>query len=58
MTKVIYKNKECAVISVQTDWDWGNYNGDRVRKPCDTWILISVDGTLFWVNKNECRGIE
>lgn len=58
MAKVIYKDKECDVISVETDWDWTYHNGDRVRMPCDTWFLISVDGTIFWVNKYECRGIE
>jgi hypothetical protein len=54
----MYKDKECDVISVETDWDWTYHNGDRVRMPCDTWFLISVDGSIFWVNKYECSGIE
>lgn len=56
MSKVIYDGKECEVISVETEWDWAYYNGKRVRKPYDTWLLINCDGYLFWVELSDCKG--
>lgn len=58
MAKVKYKNKECDVISVQTEWGHRCYKGGRVTKPCNTWLLISIDGSIEWVPKSECIGIE
>lgn len=58
MGKVIYENKECDVISVSTEWEWSYYKGERVRKPSDTWLLISFEGFLMWVMRGECKGIE
>ena len=56
MSKVIYKYRECEVISVQTEWEWGHYEGERVRKPDDTWFLINYNGYLIWVNMFDCKG--
>ena len=57
MEKVIHENKECEVLSVETEWEWGYYQGERIRKPMDTWLLLNVDGYLVWVNKKDCKGI-
>lgn len=56
MSKVIYNDKECEVISVETEWEWGYYEGNRVRKPGDTWILINYKGHLIWVSVLNCKG--
>lgn len=56
MSKVIYNDKEYEVISVQTEWEWGCYKGERVRKPNDTWFLINYDGYLIWVSMFDCKG--
>ena len=58
MGKVIYDDRECEVLSVETQWDYGFYNGARVRKPMDTWLLINSNGYLHWVNMISCSGIE
>ena len=58
MAKVIHDNKECEVLSVETEWEWGYYQGKRVRKPFDTWLLLNIDGYLVWVNKDDCKGIK
>lgn len=57
MAKVIYDNKECEVISVETEWGWSVYDGERMRKPCDTWLLLNIAGHLAWINAYDCRGI-
>ena len=56
MSKVIYNDKECEVISVETELEWGYYEGHRVRKPGDTWLLINYNGYLIWVSMLDCKG--
>lgn len=56
MSKVIYNNKECEVISVQTESERDYYKGKSVRKPCNTWFLINYDGYLIWVSMLDCKG--
>ena len=57
MAKVIYDNKECEVISVETEWGWSVYDGERMRKPCDAWLLLNIAGHLAWINSYDCIGI-
>lgn len=57
MSKVIYDGKECEVISVKTEWDYGIYNSKSRRMPNDTWLLINCNGYLIWVNMSDCKGI-
>ena len=58
MAKVIHENKECEVLSVETEWGWDNYQGNSMRKPMETWLLLNIDGYLVWVNKYDCEGIK
>lgn len=50
MAKVKYEGKEREVISVETEWEWGYYRGEKIRKPSDTWLLIDYDGYFIWIN--------
>ena len=54
MAKVIHENKECEVLSVETEWNWCQGK----RQPMDTWLLLNIGGYLVWVNKDDCKGIE
>ena len=53
MAKVIHDKKESEVIAVETEWEWGYYQGEERRKPLDTWLLLNTDGYLHWVNLDE-----
>lgn len=55
MFEVIYDKERCNVYDVKIeDFDWGYYDGDRIRKPGTTWFLLSIDGRFVWVLKDEC----